>query len=131
MEPQPGIETGSAAYEAAASPQCFRGKNLKRKRDAMRREKIDKRTALPLSIPKNGRRLHEAPSNSGRSRCQTAKVSVFRPCARARAARLHGSSARSMRAQPRMRARAIDLSRVCGFWSLYGPIGPLLPVGGG
>ena len=29
MEPQPGIETGSAAYKAAASPQCFRGKKLR------------------------------------------------------------------------------------------------------
>ena len=25
LEPQPGIEHGSAAYKAAASPQCFRG----------------------------------------------------------------------------------------------------------
>src|SRR5580693_128042 len=26
MVPRPGIETGSAAYKAAASPQCLRGK---------------------------------------------------------------------------------------------------------
>src|SRR5437016_6121786 len=48
LEPQPGIETGSAAYKAAASPQCFRGKKLRTKLQ------IDKRTALPLRIPKKG-----------------------------------------------------------------------------
>jgi hypothetical protein len=31
--------------------------NFSMTRDAMRREKMDKRTALPLSIPKNGRRF--------------------------------------------------------------------------
>jgi hypothetical protein len=82
MVPQPGIESGSAAYEAAASPQCFRGKQARRAAS----RKMDKRTALPLSFSKNERRLHEAPSNSGRSRCQTAKVWVFRPRARSRRA---------------------------------------------
>src|SRR5207245_69100 len=67
LEPQPGIETGSAAYKAAASPQCFRGKKLRTKLQ------IDKRTALPLRIPKKGA-VAQAPSNSGRSRCQTAKA---------------------------------------------------------
>ena len=99
------------------------------RRDASR--KIDKRTALPLRIPKKRGRLHEAPSNSGRSRCQTAKVSRCRARARIRAAPMHGSSGRSTRAHTRMRAHAVGSSRVVSVRCIYGPIGSLLPGGGG
>ena len=116
-----------------------------------RMRKIDKRTTLPLRVPENGGRLHEASSCSGRSRCQTAKVApisglpeignfrcagrasptcVRRSRARDCAAHMHGNPFRSMRAQPRMRTRERMLGSCRSGRSefCYGPIGSLLPV---
>src|SRR6185437_12326992 len=56
--------------------------------------------------PEKRGRLHEAPSNSGRSRCQTAKVSFRRPRARDRAA--HARVVRSFDARVDAIASARD-----------------------
>ena len=79
MVPQPGFETGSATYKAAASPQCFRGNRV---------IKIDKRTALPLRIPEKRGRLHEAPSSIWTFTMSNSK-SLSSPYTRARSRRAH------------------------------------------
>jgi len=90
---------------------------------------MDKRTALPLRIPKNGggctkRRPILDVHDVKQQKCRSAAH------ARAIAPRMHGSSGRSTRASTPLRARAIDSFRVLISVS-YGPIGSLLPGGGG
>ena len=63
-------------------------------------------------------------AKSGRSRCQTAKVSRRRSRARVRAARMHGNSCHSTHAQSCSRQRAFDsgLDSACGIVAgLWGP----------
>jgi hypothetical protein len=92
--------------------------------------KMDKWTALPLRIPKNGGRLHEAPSSFLDVHDVKQQKSLVAVHARARAARMHGNPVRSTRAQPRLRTRGRTRKscRSGGSEVCYGPIGSLLPV---
>ena len=79
--------------------------------------KIDKRTTLPLRVPKNGRRLHEASSNFWTFTMSNSKGRTS-PFTRAQnAARMHGKSVRSTLraaadADARARARGMSVGQL-------------------
>ena len=130
MVPRPGIESGSAVYKTAASPQCFGGIRVIADR------RID-------SWMENGQMDGASAAHPKRGGGCTKRRPVFLDVhdvkqqkflvavnARAFAPRMHGNSARSTRAQPRLRTRGRTRKScrsgrpgVC-----YGPIGSLLPV---